>query len=97
MDYDPELELDSDGGDGDGPQSYEDMTFSEEVTEPEEIPSFTGSFIFKPGRAQKDEARWLRVIREQGVSVNGERRDEVWASKFDLYVSFSIRESRRSQ
>ena len=84
MDYDPELELDSDGGDDDGPQTYGDMAFTEDVTEPEDVPTFTGSFIFKPGRAQKDEARWLRVIREQGVSVTGERRDEVWASKFDL-------------
>jgi hypothetical protein len=84
MDYDPELELDSDVGDGDAPQTFDDMVFSEDVTEPEDIPAFRGSFIFKPGRAQKEEARWLRVIREQGVSVTGERRDEIWASKFDL-------------
>lgn len=84
MDYDPELEMDSDVGDGDAPQTFDDMVFSEDVTEPVDIPVFTSSIIFKPGRAQKDEARWLRVIREQGVSVNGERRDEVWASKFDL-------------
>lgn len=84
MDYDPELELDSDVGDGDAPQYFDDMTFSEDVLEPEEMPTFAGTFIFKPGRAQKDEARWLRVIREQGVSTQAERRDEVWASKFDL-------------
>lgn len=84
MDYDPELELDSDVGDGDAPQSYDGMTFSEDEPEPLEVPTFAGTFIFKPGRAQKEEARWLRVIREQGVSTQGERRDEVWASKFDL-------------
>lgn len=84
MDYDPDLELDSDVGDGDAPQAYDDMTFSEDVTEPENVPTFVGTFIFKPARAQKDEARWMRVIREQGVSTQGERRDEVWASKFDL-------------
>ena len=84
MDYDPDLEMDSDVGDGDAPQSYDDMTFSEDITEPEDVPLFTSTFIFKPGRAQKEEARWLRVIREQGVSQQGERRDEVWASKFDL-------------
>lgn len=84
MDYDPDLEMDSDVGDGDAPQSFDDMTFSEDVTEPEEVPIYHSTFIFKPGRAQKEEARWLRVIREQGVSQQGERRDDVWASKFDL-------------
>jgi hypothetical protein len=93
MDYDPELELDSDVGDGDAPQTFDDMTFSEDATGPETIPTFSGSFIFKPGRAQKEEARWLRVIREQGVSISGEgdRRDEVWASKFDLCVHILLR------
>lgn len=75
MDYDPALEMDSDEEfDGlNGPQK-----FSLDVAHPtkHEIPNFEPSFIFKPARAQKDEARWLRVIREKA--------DEVWASKFDL-------------
>jgi hypothetical protein len=52
------------------------MGFSLEELEPKDIPKFEGSFIFHPARAQKDETRWLRVIREQA--------DDVWASKFDL-------------
>ncbi|KIR71983.1 hypothetical protein I310_04033 [Cryptococcus deuterogattii CA1014] len=75
MDYDPALEMDSDEEfDGlNGPQK-----FSLDAAHPakHEIPNFESSFIFKPARAQKDEARWLRVIREKA--------DEVWASKFDL-------------
>jgi hypothetical protein len=80
MDYDPNLEMDSDLGEGDAGESAEQetMTFSVDVPEPtkDDIPAFKGSFIFKPSRATKDEARWLKVIREG--------HDEVWASKFDL-------------
>lgn len=76
MDYDPDLEMDSDLGEGEMASQYED--FSVDMVEPRsgEVPKFVGSFIFKPARASKDEARWLRVIREGA--------DEVWASKFDL-------------
>lgn len=81
MDYDPDLEMDSDLNEddegGEAEDAY-DMEFSLESDEPlpEQIPKFEGSFIFRPARAQKDEARWLRVIREPV--------EEVWASKFDL-------------
>ena len=77
MDYDPELEMDSDLGEGDHADHHE-MSFRDDESEPrpEDVPHFSASFIFRPGRAQKDEARWLRAIREKG--------DEVWASKFDL-------------
>jgi len=74
-DYDPDLEMDSDLGEGDT-HHLPDLVFTVDVTEPEEVPVFEGSFIFKPARAQKDEARWLRVIRESA--------EDVWASKFDL-------------
>lgn len=91
MDYDPDLEMDSDYAEGESSPTYSDMHFSENVAEPDDIPDFKGSFIFKPGRAQKDEARWLRVIRERGVKVSeGGRRDEIWASKFDLWVRSAI-------
>lgn len=75
LDYDPDLEMDSDPGEGETAHLH-DLEFSIDVTEPEEVPIFAGSFIFRPARAQKDEARWLRVIRESA--------DAVWASKFDL-------------
>jgi hypothetical protein len=75
MDFDPDLEMDSDMGEGDTGHLH-DMDFSMNVVEPENVPEFGASFIFKPARAQKDEARWLRVIRESA--------DAVWASKFDL-------------
>lgn len=57
------------------PDRY-NMGFSLEETEPTNVPRFEGSFIFRPSRAQKDEARWLRAIREQV--------DEVLASVFDV-------------
>jgi hypothetical protein len=88
-DYDSELEMDSDLGEGEethergsggggGGTGTDLEEFSMDVLEPDdtEIPAFTASFIFKPAKAQKDEARWLRVIRE--------RAEGVWASKFDL-------------
>jgi hypothetical protein len=83
MDYDPDLEMDSDLGEGEDANTLQDMKFEMGVEEPDErdVPVFHSTFIFKPARAQKDEARWLRVIRE-GV------KDEVWASKFDLYVVY---------
>jgi hypothetical protein len=85
MDYDPELEMDSDYEEGETTPTYSDMQFSEDVTHPENIPIFTSTLIVKPGRAQKDEARWLRVIRERGVrTLDSGRKDEIWASKFDL-------------
>ncbi|WVF65410.1 hypothetical protein IAT40_000137 [Kwoniella sp. CBS 6097] len=83
--FDPSTEMDSDednaGMAGAGESGFQ-MTFSLDVEEPmrSEIPKFESSFIFKPSRAQKDEARWLRVIREAA--------DEVTASKFDLVVSY---------
>jgi hypothetical protein len=86
MDYDPELELDSDVGEPEGFRSDQDrleaMNFSMELKEPErkDIPKFEGTFIFRPARAVKEEMRWLRVIREGA--------DEVWASKFDLCVQY---------
>ena len=79
LEYDPDLEMDSDSQDGESAETAEDvrgMMFSEDQEHPSEIPKFEGSFIFHPSRAQKDEARWLRVIREHA--------DDVWASKFDL-------------
>ena len=73
-----DFEVDSDVNedeDDEAPDRH-NMGFSLEDLEPKEIPKFEGSFIFHPSRAQKDETRWLRVIREQA--------DDVWASKFDL-------------
>lgn len=84
MDYDPELELDSDVGEGEGRDhdKLDSMNFTVERSEPtkEEIPQFEASFIYSPARANKDEARWLRIIRETA--------DEVWASKFDICVQY---------
>ncbi|WVQ81127.1 hypothetical protein IAT38_003249 [Cryptococcus sp. DSM 104549] len=79
LDYDPALEMDSDE-EFDG--LHGTQKFSVEVEHPSkgEIPVFESTFIFKPARAQKDEARWLRVIREAA--------DAVWASKFDLFVQY---------
>ncbi|WVW79498.1 hypothetical protein I302_101467 [Kwoniella bestiolae CBS 10118] len=80
MDYDPALEMDSD--EDIESQIKEFANFREDVEEPvkSEIPKFESSFIFRPSRAQKEEARWLRVIREGN--------DEVTASKFDLVVQY---------
>ncbi|WVQ93083.1 hypothetical protein IAU59_000147 [Kwoniella sp. CBS 9459] len=85
LSFDPALEMDSDEdgtGNAAAGESGFQVTFSLDVEEPlrSEIPKFESSFIFKPSRAQKDEARWLRVIREAA--------DEVTASKFDLVVSY---------
>ena len=84
MDYDPELELDSDVGEGEGPDhdKLDSMNFTTERSEPtkDEIPKFEASFIYNPSRAFKEEARWLRIIRETA--------DEVWASKFDICVQY---------
>lgn len=77
--FDPDLEMDSDLGEGDNDTKTR-MEFSLDVKEPQNVPGFTASFIFKPAKAQKDEARWIRVIRETG--------DEVSASKFDLCVQY---------
>ncbi|ORX39153.1 nitrogen permease regulator of amino acid transport activity 3-domain-containing protein [Kockovaella imperatae] len=79
LEYDPDLEMDSDNEDGaetSDAAEIHGMKFSEDQEEPTDVPHFEESFIFRPARAQKDEARWLRVIREGA--------DEVWASKFDL-------------
>lgn len=73
-----DFEVDSDWNeDADEDQQVKDMGFSTEEVEPKSVPKLEGSFIFKPARAQKDEMRWLRAIREQAP-------DDVWASKFDL-------------
>lgn len=81
LDYDPELELDSDVGEADLDR-LDSMNFSMDSKEPtrDDVPKFEGSFIFRPARAVKEEMRWLRVIREGA--------DEVWASKFDLCVQY---------
>ncbi|ORY33121.1 nitrogen permease regulator of amino acid transport activity 3-domain-containing protein [Naematelia encephala] len=82
MDYDPDLEMDSDVGENDLVDGLDSVKFSKDLDEPElsNMPRFEGSFIFKPGRAQKDEMRWLRIIRETA--------DELTASKFDLCVQY---------
>lgn len=86
LDYDPELEMDSDIGEAEGFPSdldrLESMGFSLDKKEPtrEDMPNFEGTFILRPARAVKEEMRWLRVIREGA--------DEVWASKFDLCVQY---------
>lgn len=74
-DFEVDSDVNEDDEDDDTPDRH-NMGFRMEELEPKEIPKFQGSFIFHPARAQKDETRWLRVIREQA--------DEVWASKFDL-------------
>jgi len=73
-----DFEVDSDVNEDEDDETPDrhNMGFKADELEPKEVPKFTGSFIFHPARAQKDETRWLRVIREQA--------DEVWASKFDL-------------
>lgn len=84
LDYDSDLEMDSDV-EGDGPPAGEGengTTFGEfRVDEPEPaagtVPKFSASFIFFPAKAQKEEARWLRVIREHSG-------DPVLRSRFDL-------------
>ena len=87
MDYDPDLEMDSDYEEDESTPTYTDMQFSLDVLEPKNIPEFTSTLINKPGRAQKDEARWIRIIRERGVQVSETgRKDGIWASKFDLCV-----------
>ncbi|WWD06885.1 hypothetical protein V865_004982 [Kwoniella europaea PYCC6329] len=82
MDYDPALEMDSDEDIENQSHHAEFQNFKVDVEEPSkaEIPKFESSFIFRPSRAQKEEARWLRVIREGN--------DEVTASKFDLVVQY---------
>lgn len=80
LDYDSDLEMDSDvEGDeapaGEGENAF--AQFSVDETEPSIVPSFSSSFIFLPAHAQKDEARWLRVIREHTT-------DQVMRSRFDL-------------
>ena len=77
QDFSLAIETDSENSDVDQNAVGEDAPeFSVDQVEPKETPNFEASFIFKPSRAQKEEARWLRVIRESA--------DEVWASKFDL-------------
>ncbi|WWC91075.1 uncharacterized protein L201_006016 [Kwoniella dendrophila CBS 6074] len=90
LDYDPALEMDSDEDvnsndnniNGNNSISDKFSHFKIDQDEPlkSEIPKFQSSFIFKPARAQKDESRWLRVVRESN--------DEVTASKFDLVVQY---------
>ncbi|WRT69197.1 uncharacterized protein IL334_006181 [Kwoniella shivajii] len=82
LDYDPALEMDSDEDVEGNTSGFKFQNFKSDVEEPpkSEIPKFESSFIFKPARAQKDESRWLRIIRESA--------DEVTASKFDLVVQY---------
>jgi hypothetical protein len=75
-DTDSDSDVNEDESDDEGAPDRYNMGFSMDETEPKEIPRFEGSFIFRPSRAQKDEARWLRAIREQV--------DEVLASVFDV-------------
>jgi hypothetical protein len=75
-----DLELDSDREDGavGGAVPEGGFTYSMEEENPPVPPQFEDSFIFKPASALKEETRWLKVIKDA--------QDEVWASKFDLYV-----------
>jgi len=90
LDYDSDLEMDSDlEGEGDcaiGEEQdrerekiamFGEFTVEQDEPSPSVVPTFHGSFIFNPGQAQKDEARWLRVIREH-------HSDPVLQSRFDL-------------
>ncbi|WVN88013.1 uncharacterized protein L203_103211 [Cryptococcus depauperatus CBS 7841] len=79
LDYDPALEMDSDE-EFDGINGNQNFSLEAEHPHKNEIPNFESTFIYKPARAQKEEARWLRVIREGA--------DELWASKFDLCVQY---------
>jgi hypothetical protein len=79
---DSELGIDSDDGedaDGDGAGGCTPAfgEFSVDEAEPPSVPPFHASFIFHPAQAQKDEARWLRMIREHSA-------DPVLRSRFDL-------------
>ncbi|WWC72973.1 uncharacterized protein I206_106937 [Kwoniella pini CBS 10737] len=81
LEYNAELEIDSDEDvESQAEKKFQHFKIDQEEPNKSEIPKFNSSFIFKPSRAQKDEARWLRVIRECG--------DEVLASKFDLVVQY---------
>ncbi|KAL7421353.1 Nitrogen permease regulator 3 [Cryptotrichosporon argae] len=57
--------------------------FWADVADPEDadVPAFASGFIVNPARAQKDEARWIRVIRDGA-------QDAVMASQFDLCVQY---------
>ncbi|EIW66106.1 hypothetical protein TREMEDRAFT_35553 [Tremella mesenterica DSM 1558] len=78
--FDPELEIDSDAaedtGVGIGMEMKMIFNIDQNDPDPKDFPNFQPTFIFRPARAQKEEARWLRVIREKA--------DELLASKFDL-------------
>jgi hypothetical protein len=56
-------------------------SYSLDEPEPVKTPMFGASFIFRPAQAQKDEARWLRVVRERTP-------DPVLRSRFDLCVQY---------
>ncbi|BEJ00691.1 hypothetical protein CcaverHIS631_0505480 [Cutaneotrichosporon cavernicola] len=56
-------------------------SYSLDEPEPVKTPMFGASFIFHPAQAQKDEARWLRVVRERTP-------DPVLRSRFDLCVQY---------
>lgn len=56
-------------------------SYSLDEGEPAKTPAFGASFIFHPAQAQKDEARWLRIVRERTP-------DPVLRSRFDLCVQY---------
>lgn len=84
-DYDSELEMDSDlDGDGDGhvhDDAIDDEDFELQQPKKSSVPKFASSFIVKPAKAQKDEQRWLRIIRETVP-------DPIAQSRFDLCVQY---------
>ncbi|GMK55302.1 hypothetical protein CspeluHIS016_0203580 [Cutaneotrichosporon spelunceum] len=57
------------------------VAYSLDEAEPTAMPTFGASFIFHPAQAHKDEARWLRVVRERTP-------DPVLRSRFDLCVQY---------
>ncbi|KAL1407680.1 Nitrogen permease regulator 3 [Vanrija albida] len=84
LEFDSDVDADGDGGDGgrnDAEGDCQVVQFSLKENEPTRVPKFHESFIFNPARAQKDEARWLRVIRRTTT-------DAVLQSRFDLCVQY---------
>lgn len=90
-DYSSELEMDSDL-DGDGGHMDDDLGDEdfENLQQPKKssIPKFSSSFILKPAKAQKDEQRWLRVIRETVPDPIAQSRFDLCVQYFDGVTSF---------
>lgn len=90
-----ELEMDSDlDGDGDGhvrdDELGDDNFDFENLQQPKKssVPKFSSSFILKPAKAQKDEQRWLRVIRETVPDPIAQSRFDLCVQYFDGVTSF---------